>query len=528
MSGPLRIDRHGPVTVVTIDRPERRNAVDRATATACSTPSQAFDADAEASVAVLTGSGGTFCAGADLQAIAAGEGNRVAEDGPGPMGPTRLALAKPVIAAVEGHAVAGGLELAVWCDLRVAAADAMFGVYCRRFGVPLVDGGTVRLPRLVGQGRALDLILTGRGVGADEALSMGLANRVVPAGTALEAAVAWAAEIAALPQVCMRNDRRSALDQWNLSVPEALLRETRLGLDSLRVGRGAGRGRPVRRRGRPGWVHRRPRNLSGGNEVTDVAAFDFDGTLTDRGSVFGFLTAVAGRRPVLQAAAALAPRLAHAALAGGTVADETKEELFIRVLAGTDATYFHQVAEEFAQSHLAGHVRPEVRRRLDWHRGRGDRVVVVSASPDAYVAVAADRLAADATIATRLEVDEAGRMTGRYVGRQLPGRGEDPSAAAVDGRVGPGVRPPLGLREQQGGPPHAAGRRHRRERGPPRAPRPAAELQGPRRDGSAPPQPQTADPLAHAVDRSRRSADRYRYSFFRIQTRQNQPQIGGR
>ena len=252
MSGPLRVDRRGPVTVVTIDRPERRNAVDRGTAAALLEAFQAFDADVDASVAVLTGAGGTFCAGADLQAIAAGEGNRVTEDGPGPMGPTRLALTKPVIAAVEGHAVAGGLELAVWCDLRVAAADATFGVYCRRFGVPLVDGGTVRLPRLVGQGRALDLILTGRGVGADEALSMGLVNRVVPASTALEAAVTWAAEIAALPQVCMRNDRRSSLEQWNLSVPEALLLETRLGLDSLRSGEalegatrftdGAGRG----------------------------------------------------------------------------------------------------------------------------------------------------------------------------------------------------------------------------------------------------------------------------------------------
>jgi enoyl-CoA hydratase len=240
------------VSVVTIDRADRRNAVDQATATALLDAFQAFDADGDASVAVLTGAGGTFCAGADLQAIAGGRGNRVAEDGPGPMGPTRLALTKPVIAAVEGHAVAGGLELALWCDLRVASADATFGVYCRRFGVPLIDGGTVRLPRLIGQGRALDLILTGRGVGADEALTMGLVNRVVPAGSALEAAVSWATEIAALPQVCMRNDRRSALDQWNLSVPEALLHETRLGIDSLRSGEavegatrfsaGAGRG----------------------------------------------------------------------------------------------------------------------------------------------------------------------------------------------------------------------------------------------------------------------------------------------
>lgn len=246
------MDRHGPVTVVTIDRPARRNAVDRTTADALLDAFVAFDGDPDASVAVLTGAGGTFCAGADLQAIASGNGNRVTEDGPGPMGPTRLALSKPVIAAVEGHAVAGGLELAVWCDLRVAATDATFGVFCRRFGVPLVDGGTVRLPRLVGEGRALDMILTGRGVGADEALAMGLVNRVVPTGTALESAVAWATELSDLPQDCMRNDRRSAVDQWSLSVPDALLHESRLGLDSLRSGEavagatrftsGAGRG----------------------------------------------------------------------------------------------------------------------------------------------------------------------------------------------------------------------------------------------------------------------------------------------
>src|SRR5664280_2717391 len=236
MSGPLHVDRRGPVTVVTIDRPERRNAVDRATADALLEAFEAFDADDGASVAVLTGSSGTFCAGADLQAIASGTGNRVTEDGPGPMGPTRLALGKPVIAAVEGHAVAGGLELAIWCDLRVAAEDAVFGVFCRRFGVPLVDGGTVRLPRLVGEGRALDLILTGRPVAADEALSMGLANRVVPSGTALEAAVAWATELAALPQECLRNDRRSAVEQWGRSLPDALLVETRYGLASLASG----------------------------------------------------------------------------------------------------------------------------------------------------------------------------------------------------------------------------------------------------------------------------------------------------
>ncbi len=248
----LHVDHHGAVTVVTIDRPTRRNAVDRPTADALLEAFEAFEADVGASVAVLTGAGGTFCAGADLQAIASGTGNRVAEDGAGPMGPTRLALSKPVIAAVEGYAVAGGLELAVWCDLRVAAEDATFGVFCRRFGVPLVDGGTIRLPRLVGEGRALDLILTGRAVGADEALTMGLVNRVVPSGTALDAARSWAQELAALPQVCLRNDRRSAVDQWSLSVEEALRHETRLGLASLASGEavdgatrfagGAGRG----------------------------------------------------------------------------------------------------------------------------------------------------------------------------------------------------------------------------------------------------------------------------------------------
>jgi enoyl-CoA hydratase len=248
----VRVDRRGPVTVVTIDRPRRRNAVDRPTAAALLAAFEEFDADPGAAVAVLTGASGTFCAGADLQALASGTGNRVAEDGPGPMGPTRLVLSKPVIAAVEGHAVAGGLELALWCDLRVAAEDAVFGVFCRRFGVPLVDGGTVRLPRIVGEGRALDLILTGRPVGSAEALAMGLANRVVANGTALGAAVAWAAELAALPQVCMRNDRRSTVAQWGLPVDEALALETRLGLDSLASGEaldgaarfvgGAGRG----------------------------------------------------------------------------------------------------------------------------------------------------------------------------------------------------------------------------------------------------------------------------------------------
>jgi len=246
------VDRHGPVTVVTIDRPGRRNAVDPDTATALFEAFAAFDADDSSAVAVLTGAHGTFCAGADLKSLSEGRRHRVEEEGPGPMGPTRMALSKPVIAAVEGYAVAGGLELAVWCDLRVASADAVLGVFCRRFGVPLIDGGTVRLPRLIGQGRALDLILTGREVGAAEALDIGLVNRVVPAGSTLDHAVAWGRELAALPQTCMRNDRASALAQWDLPVAEALRSEYRFGRESLRspdaaagatgFAQGAGRG----------------------------------------------------------------------------------------------------------------------------------------------------------------------------------------------------------------------------------------------------------------------------------------------
>jgi enoyl-CoA hydratase/carnithine racemase len=222
--------------LVTLSRPERRNAVDAATAAALADAFRRFDADADAHVAVLAGGGGTFCAGADLKAISEGRGNRLDESGDGPMGPTRLHLSKPVIAAIEGHAVAGGLELALWCDLRVLADDAVLGVFCRRFGVPLIDGGTVRLARLIGQSRALDLVLTGRGVDAHEALSMGLANRVVPKGHAIETALELAAQIAALPQVCLRNDRRSLLEQCPLPEEEAMRREFRLGLATLASG----------------------------------------------------------------------------------------------------------------------------------------------------------------------------------------------------------------------------------------------------------------------------------------------------
>jgi enoyl-CoA hydratase len=223
------------VTTVTMNRPERRNAVDGPMAAELAAAFRAFDADPEADAAVLFGAGGHFCAGADLKAVGTERGNTVSATGDGPMGPTRLRLGKPVIAAVEGYAVAGGLELAAWCDLRVAAADAIFGVFCRRWGVPLIDGGTVRLPRLIGTSRAMDLILTGRPVPADEALAFGLANRVVEPGTARAAAEALARQIAAFPQTCLRNDRRSAYEQDGRAEDEAMRFELEAGLGSLRA-----------------------------------------------------------------------------------------------------------------------------------------------------------------------------------------------------------------------------------------------------------------------------------------------------
>jgi len=232
----VRTERQGKIFIVTIHRPEVRNAVDAATATALADAFRAFDNDDDLHVAILTGSGGTFCAGYDLKSVAAGAGSLISEDGDGPMGPTRMLLSKPVIAAVEGYAVAGGLELALWCDLRVAAENATFGVFCRRFGVPLVDLGTVRLPRLIGPSRAMDLILTGRAVSGEEAHEIGLANRIAPAGRALHAALELAETIAAFPQQCMRSDRLSAYEQWSLPFEEAMRNESRRGRQVLRTG----------------------------------------------------------------------------------------------------------------------------------------------------------------------------------------------------------------------------------------------------------------------------------------------------
>ena len=226
----------GPVLTVILSRPERRNAVDRDTADALLDAFRGFERAPELSVAVLWGEGGDFCAGADLVAMSEGRPNRLERDGPGPMGPTRMVLSKPVIAAVAGHAVAGGLELALWCDLRVVEEGAVFGVYCRRWGVPLIDGGTVRLPRIVGGGRALDMVLTGRPVHAQEALEWGLANRLVPRGRAREEAEVLAAEIARLPQTCLRSDRRSLGEQWTLPLDAALSNEFELGCTTIASG----------------------------------------------------------------------------------------------------------------------------------------------------------------------------------------------------------------------------------------------------------------------------------------------------
>ena len=255
----VHITHDGPIWIVTIDRPEVRNAVDGPTAAALDAAFAAFEADDNASVAILTGANGTFCAGADLKAISDGRGNRVDKraaeeiiDSLGPMGPSRRLLSKPVIAAVEGFAVAGGLELAIWCDLRVAASDAAFGVFCRRWGVPLIDGGTVRLPRLIGHSRALDMILTGREVKGEEAVAFGLANRSVEPGTALAEAKVLAHQLANLPQTCLRSDRRSAFHQWDANLGAALAYEVDVGLATIMSGEtqvgaqrfadGAGRG----------------------------------------------------------------------------------------------------------------------------------------------------------------------------------------------------------------------------------------------------------------------------------------------
>ena len=442
-SGPYRpyradslvVEHDGPVTVVTINRPERRNAVDSVCADQLREAFVAFDGDEERSVAVLTGTAGTFCAGADLKAVAEGDRRPIPDDGPGPMGPTRLTLGKPVIAAVEGYAVAGGIELALWCDLRVAAEDAIFGVFCRRFGVPLCDLGTVRLPRIVGHGRAMDLILTGRAVPAPEALTMGLANRVVAPGEALAAAVALAHQLAALPQICLRSDRMSALEQWGLTEEEAARNEARRGRDVVSSGETLEGARPVRGRCRPSWRCARlttPPNGARPPARPTVAAFDFDGTLTDGGSAFPFLVSLRGLWPVLRATLRLSPALLRAAITGGTAADEVKEKLFHRLLGGLSVAELDRRSAVFAHRHLQRHLRADTRRRLEWHQRQGHYTVIVSASPECYVSPAGEELGVDGVVATRLAVGGGGLLTGGYEGKNCRGRGE----------VRPARRPP--------------------------------------------------------------------------------------
>jgi len=249
---PVYVEKNGRITTVILDRPEVRNAVNRETAEALAEAFREFDRDDEALVGVLFGDHGTFCAGADLKAIASGNHNRTESTGDGPMGPSRMVLSKPVIGAIAGYAVAGGLELALWCDLRVMEEDAVLGIFCRRWGIPLIDGGTIRLPRLIGLGRALDLILTGRPVGANEALDIGLVHRVVPKGTAREAAEELAREIACFPQVCMRGDRLSAYEQFDLSFEEAIANEFKHGLAALKEETSAGANRFASGAGRHG------------------------------------------------------------------------------------------------------------------------------------------------------------------------------------------------------------------------------------------------------------------------------------
>jgi enoyl-CoA hydratase len=246
------VEKDGPVTTIILSRPEVRNAVDREAAQKLADAFRSFEIDKAARVAVFSGDQGQFCAGADLKKIAEDTPNRMQPEGDGPMGPTRMRLSKPVIAAISGYAVAGGLELALWCDLRIMEEDAVLGVFCRRWGVPLIDGGTVRLPRLIGLSRALDLILTGRPVEAREALQIGLVNRVAPKGKAREAAVKLAHQIAAFPQTCLRGDRMSAIEQFDLSFEQATANEFKHGLRSLEKEAGTGAARFAKGAGRHG------------------------------------------------------------------------------------------------------------------------------------------------------------------------------------------------------------------------------------------------------------------------------------
>ncbi len=407
-------------------------------------------------MAVLTGAGGTFCAGADLKALSEGDRRPVTEDGPGPMGPTRLDLSKPVIAAIEGHAVAGGLELALWCDLRVAATDAVLGVYCRRFGVPLVDGGTVRLPRLIGQSHALDLVLTGRGVGGPEALGMGLVNRLAPPGRPSRRPSRSPSTSPAFPQTCLRNDRRSVLWQWGLTEPDALVLEARFGLHTIDSGETAGRG-PIRVGG-GSPRHARRRRPRGAGPVS--VARDDDavaGRRADAGPRRGRRLRLRrdphpGRervevpdRPVRARRRALGrdrtPAQAGAGrpLRGPRPPTRPRRPSSCAPWRGARADDVAERAAAFGVAHYRRRHRTEVRARLDWHRRQGHRVVMVSASPEFYVRRGGRRA--------------RGRRRGGHPARGRTGTGSSPGASTGGNCRGPeklaaapatGWRPRLG------------------------------------------------------------------------------------
>ena len=431
-------------------------------------------------MAVLTGAGGTFCAGADLKAVAEGDRRPIPDHGPGPMGPTRLTLSKPVIAAVEGYAVAGGIELALWCDLRVAAEDAVFGVFCRRFGVPLCDLGTVRLPRIVGHGRAMDLILTGRAVTAPEALQ----HRVWPTassppGRALAAAVELAHQLAALPQFCLRSDRMCALEQWGLTEEEAAVNEARRGRDVISSGEtldgahGSLEGRDaVALRSAD---HRDGDGDGGASGRPTVAAFDFDGTLTDAGSVFPFLVSLRGLLPVLRAVVRLSPALLRAAITGGPAADDVKERLFSRLLGGMAVTRWTAARPPSPAGTCRSTCATTPGGAWSGTSRQGHHTVIVSASPECYVAPAGEELGVDGVVATRLAVGGGGSAHRRLRGQELPGGGEVRPPGRLPARPGTAVEQrrratgPLGLRQQPRGPAAAQRGRPRGRRRPARA-----------------------------------------------------------
>ncbi len=420
----LLVEHDGPVTVVTINRPERRNAVDSVCADQLRQAFLAFDSDDDRSVAVLTGADGTFCAGADLKAVAEGDRRPIPDHGPGPMGPTRLTLSKPVIAAVEGYAVAGGIELALWCDLRVAAEDAVFGVFCRRFGVPLCDLGTVRLPRIIGHGRAMDLILTGRAVSAPEALTLGLANRVVDPGQALTAAVALAHQLAALPQVCLRSDRMSALEQWGLTEEDAAVNEA-APRTRCHQQRGDARGSTaVRGRCRPSWrftrlttprtgpAHRSappsPPSTSTARSPMGAACSPSWSACAASGPWRGRCCGSPPNSCEPPSPAVLRPtRSRRSCSCGCSVGCPSRSSTAARPSSPTGTS-----------SVTCATTRG---RRLEWHRRQGHHTVIVSASPECYVSPAGEELGVDGVVATRLAVGGGGLLTGGYEGKNCRG-----------------------------------------------------------------------------------------------------------